>query len=181
METMTDTAVASDRRPWIVAAVLGAIAVALVVVLLAAILPQRHHDRSRPVVNGAITATEQRAMDAASQEVANLLTYARKTFDADYARTLAGATGPLASDLTKNKATLLSQMKTGKFDLQGTVTGTAFEQQSGATALILVSAQGYKLPDGAQKTLSSTARFELTMNEVNGKWLASDLQSVGLV
>ena len=47
--------------------------------------------------------------------------------------------------------------------------------------LILVSADGYKLPDGGQRTLTSTARFELTMTKVKGKWLASDLQSVGLI
>lgn len=178
---MTGPQPSGDRTPWIVTASAGAVALALTVVLLAVILPDRHHHNSRPAVAGAITATEQRAMDAASLEISNVLTYARASFDHDYARTLAGATGPLATDLDKQKAMILSQMKSGKFDLQGTVTATAFEQQSGTTALILVSAQGYKLPDGAQKTLTSTARFEVTMSDINGKWLASDLQSVGLV
>lgn len=179
-EIMTQTRRSSDRAPWLTAVVLGVIAVALAAVLLFVIGPDRdHHDSATTGVG--LTTSEQRALDAAAQQVVNILTYTRKTFDADYTRTLAGATGALLTDLKKEKSALSDQMSKGKFDLQGTVTNSAFEEVSGKDSLILVSAQGYKLPDGGQRTLASTARFQVTMTSVDGKWLATDLQSVGLI
>ncbi len=177
---MTGTRPSSGREPWLVAAVLAAVAVVLAAVLLFVIRPA--HDRQigqKPKLG--LTSSEQRAVDAAAKQVVNILSYSRKSFDADYARTLAGATGALRADLAKQKATLKSQMTKGKYDLQGAVTGSAFEQVSDKTSLVLVSAQGYKLPSGKQRTLASTARFEITMKSVKGKWLASDLSSVGLI
>ena len=98
---------------------------------------------------------EQAAVTAASQQVLNMLTYKRTTFDADYSRTVAGATGALKSDLNQssNKTALLQKMTQGKFDLQGQV--TAFRVRGGqwANYNVLVSASGYQLPDGGQRTL----------------------------
>ena len=177
---MTQTRPASDRTPWLAAAVLGLIAVVLAVVLLVVIRPDRNRHASGKQDLG-LSSSEQQAVDAGAKQIVNILSYSRKTFDADYARTLAGTTGALRADLAKQKATLKSQMVKGKFDLQGTVTSSAFEQVSDNTSLVLVSAQGYKLPTGGQRTLASTARFEVTMKSVGGKWLASDLTSVGLI
>ena len=71
-------------------------------------------------------------------------------------------------------------MTSGKFDLQGQVTSCRFEEPaSGASYAVLVSAQGYKVPDTGPKTLASTARFEVTMTQVKGKWLASDCNRSG--
>jgi hypothetical protein len=177
---MTDTRPPGDRTPWITAGVLGVIAVVLAVLLLAVIRPDRHRHESAAKKLG-LTSAEQQAVDAGAQQVLNLLTYSRKTFDADFARTLAGSTGGLRSDLDKQKPTLLSEITKNKFDLEGTVKNSAFEERDGANYLVLVSADGYVLPDGGTKTLKSTARFELTMAKVSGKWLASNLRSVGLV
>jgi Mce-associated membrane protein len=177
---MTGIRPTSGREPWLVAAVLGAIAVVLAAVLLFVIRPAHNrHAADKPELG--LTSSEQQAVDAAAKQVVNILTYSRKSFDADYARTLSGATGALRSDLAKQRATLKSQMIKGKYDLQGAVTSSAFEQINDKTSLVLVSAQGYKLPSGKPRTLASTARFEITMKSVNGKWLASDLSSVGLI
>lgn len=179
---MTESPTRDPRLRWILASALAAVAVGLVVVLVTVLLPARHRHQHAAAQVG-ITATEHAAVDAASKQVINLLTYSRKSFDADYARTSAGATGALLKDLSvaSNKSSLLQQMTSGKFDLQGQVTAAAFEESSGANYAVLVSAQGYKVPDTGSKTLASTARFEVTMTQVKGKWLASDLQSVGLV
>jgi hypothetical protein len=176
---MTDTRAAGSRAPWISAAVLGVVAVVLAVLLLTWVRPahNRHADAAKDV---GLNSAEQHALDAGAQQVLNLLTYSRKTFDADYARTLAGATGGLASDLSKQKQTILTEMTKNKIDLQGTVTNSAFEEKAGGKYLVLISADGYVLPDGGQRTLKSTARFELTMAKVGGRWLASNLQSVGI-
>jgi Mce-associated membrane protein len=164
----------------VTAAALGLVAIALAAVVAFVVHPERNRLQAEARAVG-LSPTAQQAVDAGTQEVVNLLTYSRKTFDADYARTLAGTSGALNADLTKQKATLLQQMTQGKFDLQGSVTSSAFEQTSGSNTLILVSAEGYKLPDGGQRTLASTARFEITMTRVGGKWLATNLQSVGLI
>jgi Mce-associated membrane protein len=177
---MTETPRTGARAPWITAAALGGVAVVLAAVLLFVIHPQRD-DNGSSAKDVGLSASEQQAMDAASKQVLNILTYSRKTFDSDYARTLAGATGALRADLAKQKASLSAQMTKGKFDLQGAVTSSAFEEVSDKSSLILISAQGYKVPVGGQRTLASTARFQVTMTSVGGKWLASDLQSVGLI
>jgi hypothetical protein len=176
---MTGTRRPGVRTPGLVAAGLAAIAVVLAVVLFVVIRPDRR-DESRGAKVG-LTRSEQQALDAGAKQVVNILTYSRKTFDADYARTLAGTTGGLRTDLGKQRAALKTQLTKGKFDLQGTVTSSAFEEANGKNSLILVSAQGYKLPAGGQRTLASTARFEVTMVSVDGKWLASNLSSVGLI
>ncbi len=176
---MTGTRPQGVRTPWLTAAVLAVVAVVLAVLLLVVIRPDRR-DQSGGAKFG-LTSSEQQALDAGAKQVVNILTYSRKSFDADYARTLAGTTGALRADLGKQKAALRTQLTKGKFDLQGTVTSSAFEEVSGKNSLVLISAQGYKLPTGGQRTLASTARFEVTMTSVDGKWLASDLTSVGLI
>lgn len=175
---MADTARLSARAPWIIAGVLGLVALVLAAVL-AFVLPGRNRDDS---LSGAgLASSEQQALDAARQETVNFLTYSRKNFQGEYARTLAGAMGGFKDDLNKQKAAILTALTKGKFDLMGAVTGSAFEEVNGDSSLILVSAQGYKLPDGAARVLQTTARFEVTIAKIKGKWLVSDLQSVGIV
>ena len=179
---MTDTHRPGGRARWIVAAVLAAVAAALAVVTFAVVVPDLHH-RQRLAAQVGLSSAEQAAVTAGSQQALNLLTYTRTRFDSDYARAVAGATGALKSDLTNatNKTNLRKQMTTGSFDLQGQVTASAFEEASGANYLVLVSASGYQLPDGKSRTLSSTARFEITMTQVGGKWLAANLTTIGLI
>ncbi|MDP9091681.1 MAG: hypothetical protein M3N95_01745 [Actinomycetota bacterium] len=179
---MTETKPSSGRVPWVLAAALAAVAVALAVVLATLALPARHRHQ-RAVAQLGLTSLEQQAVDAASKQAVNLLSYRRATFDADYARTVAGTTGALKTDLLSGtkKSTLLSEMTSGKFDLQGQVTASAFEQAAGAKYAVLVSASGYQVPDSGSRTLNSSNRFEITMTRVGTAWLASDLQSVGLI
>jgi hypothetical protein len=179
---MTESRPPSGRLPWILAAALAAVAVALAVVLVSVALPARHRHQ-RAVAQLGLTSLEHQAVDAAAQQALNLLSYRRSAFDADYARTVAGTTGALRADLLSGtkKATLLSEMTTGKFDLQGQVTASAFEQAAGAKYAVLVSASGYQVPDTGSRTLNSSNRFEITMTKVGTAWLASDLQSVGLI
>ena len=179
---MIETQPSGSRGRWIAAAVLGAVAVALVVVIAVPLRDARDH-RHHVAGQVGLSGVEQAAVTAATQQVLNMLTYKRSTFDADYARTVAGATGSLKSDLNQssNKTALLQKMQQGKFDLQGQVSASAFEENSGANYNVLVSASGYQVPDGGQRTLASTARFEITMTLVGTKWLASNLQTVGLI
>jgi hypothetical protein len=169
-----------SRAPWLAAAILGAAAILLGGLFVFVIHPAHDRNASAPKPVG-LTAAEQQSVDAGAKQVVNILTHSRKSFAADYARTVSGAAGALRADLVKKQAALLAQMTKGKYDLQGSVTNSAFEEVSGNSSLILVLAAGYKLPDRGQRTLILTTRFELTMTKVDGKWLASDLQSIGLI
>ena len=182
-----------SRVPAIVAAAFLALTIALVVVLFSVIRPDRNDNSSgssgasnpssssTDVPSGGLATEQQRVVDAATIEVKNIFTYARKSYDADYQRAIDGATGGVKTDLESNKAKLLAQMQSGKFDLEGAITGAAFEEIQGNQAVVLISAQGYKLPDGAERTLASAARFEVTLTLVGNRWLASGLTSVGLI
>lgn len=165
--------------PFVVAAALAGVAVALAVIVFVVLRPDRHANHKN--AGHGLSAVQLQAVDAAKLQVKNMLTYSRSTFDADIARTEAGASGGLLSDLEKQKDTLKSQMTTGKFDLQGVITAWAFEESAGQNYSVLVSAQGWKIDSSGNRTLQTRARFEVTMNRSGGKWLASNLQSVGLI
>jgi hypothetical protein len=167
------------RRPWLVAVVCAIVATGLAVTLIAFHLPSRH-DRQHATAAGALTNTEQLATQAAAQEVVDLLTYTRASFNADFQRALNGMSGALQSDQAKDKAATLAAMTKGKFDLKGQVTQTALESSTPTTALVLVSATGYQVPASGTPTPTTYARFEVTMTEVKGTWLATNLSSVGL-
>ena len=172
---MSDTRDRSAIAPWITAGVLGVLAVALAVALTVFILP------NRGTSPGGLSSSEKRSVTAAKQELINILTYSRTTFDADYARALDGATGTLKDDLAGKKALTRKALTDGKIDLLGKVTEAAFEQRSGDSTVVLLSATGYTVGADRVPVAKSTDRFELTMTDVKGKWLMSDFQNVGLV
>lgn len=178
---MTD-ARRADARPWIVAAALGAVAIALGAVVLFVIHPDRSDKQKLGRATG-LTALQQQAMDAGRTEALNLTTYSRKAFAADYARALSGATGDLAKDLnsTPKRDQLLANMNSGKFDLSGQVVNTALEAQAGDQFSVLVLTLGYKVPDTGPKVQSSRSRFEMTIVRQGGKWLVSSLKDIGTI
>jgi hypothetical protein len=182
MTNSTVPARGGGRTPWVVGIVLTVVAAALAAVTFAVVLPDRHRHQHQLSQVG-LTSLEQGAVVAARQQMLNMLTLRRTSFDADWARAAAGATGSLAADLANqnNKKTLLQQMTTGKFDLQGQVTASGYEESSGNNYLVLVSASGYQVPDSGTRTLVSNQRVEITMTRVGGKWLASNFKSIGLI
>lgn len=174
-ENMSEVRRRRGAAPWISAAVAGAAAIVLAVVLL---VPLRHA-KDAPV--SGLSSREQSAMTAASQEVVNLLTYTRKNFDADFQRALSGMTGALLSDQQKLKDQTKTAMAKNKVDLKGEVAEVAYSGTDDAgNILVLVSAAGYQVPESGTPLMTTNARFEITMNRIGGKWLASNLQNVGL-
>lgn len=162
------------RLPWILAGVLGLVCVLLAVLLFAVIQPRRGDK------NSVLDSNERAAVAAARQFVVNQFTYSRASFDADFQRTLDGSTGKLKSDLGGLKTKLLQSMTQGKFDLTGAVQDVALEESTKSSALVLVSATGYQVTSAGQIP-TAISRFAITMTKVGSTWLASDLQSVGLV
>jgi hypothetical protein len=164
--------------PLIAAAVAGALAVVLAVIYFVWV----HPDHSAAASTGAFTRTEREVMDAAATEAVNLQTYRRAHFDADWNRALSGTTGALKSDLAKDKARILKAMQQAKIDTKAQIAHTALAgpTDKGNGYVVLVTVLGYKL-SGTSESLPATQRLQLTMVNVGGKWLATDLQQLGLI
>jgi hypothetical protein len=180
-ESMSEPRRTSGRAPWITAGVLGVIAALLAVAVFVLIPSSKRHDRASGSP-GALTSDQQHAVTAAATEAVNVLSFSRKTFAADFARALAGTTGALKSDLEGKKATTLSTMTSGKIDLHATVAQSAYEGTDSSThhILVLVTVNGFNTNDQGVSTAPTPQRLEMTMNKVGSKWLASDIESVGI-
>jgi hypothetical protein len=164
-----------SAAPWIVAAVAGAVLVALLVTYFVALRPAQDD------VVGDLTATENAAVDAAGAEMANLLSFRRAQFDADFQRALSGATGALKSDVNDKKALTKSTMTKGKFDLIGKVTHKALEGPVGsgnkAGYVVLVTVNGYRSNAMSQPVQQTLA---VTVVRSGKKWLASQVTNIGV-
>jgi hypothetical protein len=175
----------TPRAPWITAAVAGAILVALLVVYFVALRPdERHadHEHAQAILNsGHLTSEESAAMNAAAGEMVNLVTFSRAHFDADFQRALDGATGPLRSDVSKQRDNTLKAMTQGKFDLFGRATHKALSdsvQEGGKHGyVVLVTINGYRstAPDSPIQQ-----NMAVTVIDVNGKWLAYQVKNIGI-
>lgn len=165
----------SRRAPWIVAAVAGAVFVALLVTYFVALRP------AEGKVVGDLTANENAAVDAAGTEMSNLLSFRRAHFDADFQRALAGATGSLQADVKAKKDVTLATMTKGKFDLVGQVTHKALEGPAGSGKtkgyVVLVTVNGYQSNAKAQVVQQTLA---VTVVRSGNKWLASDVTNIGV-
>ena len=172
---MAATRAALARPPWLVAGILAVVAAALGVTVFA-VLPGSKEHRQNSVGNSSLSGQERAAMQAARIETVNLLTYARKSFDADWARAMAGATGQLKSDLQTDKATTQQNLTKNKFDVTATVTDVGLvggDTRSGFQVLVVAS--GHRVDDSGTPSAAIPSRIQLTMTKAAGKWLASDL------
>jgi len=170
---MTDTR-SENRLAWLTAGLLGIFVVVLAVGMVALFVVRGH--RANPGLNGH----EQAAVDAASREMINLQSFRLAHFDADFARASSGLTGGLLSALNGKKASLKDGLEKSKQDTTAAVTQAGFKQQSGQDAVVLMTMNNYRVDAKGKKTLFNTGRFEVTVSDVKGQWLASNLTSVGV-
>lgn len=169
----------SRRAPWLAAAVLALVVAALVLALVRVDSVRANADAGSQY---GPTAQQRAAVRAGAIEAANMLTFTRAHFARDYDRALHGMTGALAHDFgsarIRNKT--LQTMRRGKVDLRGTVVQSAFESQSGGSVLIMVTVNGMQVSDAGNTSTPNPQRLELTMVQRDGRWLASNLTSVGI-
>ena len=158
--------------PWLIAVIAGVVFVVLIIVYYVPL----DHARAD---SGAdqFSSSEKAAMTAASVEASNLLTFSRAKFDADFTRAANGTTGALKKDFLSKKATTLSVITKGKFDLTARVTHQALVGPSGKGGKaydVLISVNGYKstTPD-----VPTQQNLIVTVTKVGSSWLASNLQS----
>lgn len=152
----------------------------LVALLLAAALGvllvvRDHH------ANAGLSAREQAAVDAASREMVNLQTFRLAHFDADFARARSGLTGDLLKAFSPKKAALHDGLVKSRRDTSASVTQAAFEQSKGNNAVVLMTMNNYRVDAKGKQTLFDSGRFEVTVTDIGGTWLASNLTSVGLM
>lgn len=169
--------------PWLTAGVAGIVFVALAVVFFAVLLPYRDDHPARGGFKAAqFSAGEQQAITAASTEAANILSYRRAHFQADWQRALDGATGSLRADVSQNKAATLSALQKGKFDLSAKVVHAALEgpvqgKATGTGYVVLVVVNGYR---SVALDVPTPQNLQVTVVKKNGKWLASDISNIGV-
>jgi hypothetical protein len=164
----------STSAPWIAAGIAGVVLVGLLAVYFFVLRPDEDD------VAGGLNSEERTAMSAAGTEAANVLSYRRSHFAADFQRALSGATGNLAGDLRQQKSNTRKTINDGKFDMSATVTHTALEGpagKSGHAYTVLVTLNGYRSNAPNQPTPSQLA---LTVQLVRGKWLVSDVENIGV-
>jgi hypothetical protein len=175
----------TSLAPWITAAVAGVVLIALLLVFFLWLRPDERdadRDHARALQNsGQLTAVEKAAMTAAGTEMVNLVTFSRAHFEDDFQRALNGATGALRSDVEKQHDNTLKAVTNGKFDLYGRLTHKALEDTfvaNGKTGyVVLVTINGYRSTAPDQPIQQSLA---ISVVNVDGKWLASQVTSIGL-
>jgi hypothetical protein len=170
--------------PWVVAGVLALVCGAIIAVLPYVRGVSNRADAASGAAKDtvALSVDYQAAVQAAATEAANVLTYSRKNFDADWNRSLAGTTGKLRHDHEADKATTEQRLTSQKVDLVATVQHSAFEStdDNGKTVLVLVTVDGVAVNDQGERSAQTPQRLELTMVKSGGKWLAGDLSMIGI-
>jgi Mce-associated membrane protein len=164
-----------SRAAWLTAGVLGVFVVLLGAGLGVLLVVRGHHS------NPGLTTREQAAVDAASREMINLQSFRLAQFESDFARAQDGVTGDLAKAFASKKASLLNGLKNSKQDTSAAVTQAAFERIDGNAAQVLMTMNNYRIDAKGKKTLFTAGRFEVTVNNVGGRWLTSNLTAVGLM
>jgi hypothetical protein len=164
-----------NRLAWLTAGGLGLVALLLAAVL--GVLLAVRDDRP----SAGLSAREQAAVDAASREMINLQTFRVAHFDADFARARIGLTGDLLKAFDPKKAALREGLVQSKQDTSASVSQAAFEQSKGNTAVVLMTMDNYRVDGKGKRTLFNSGRFEVTVTNVGGTWLASNITSVGLM
>ena len=175
----------TSLAPWITAAVAGVVLIALFLVWLLWLRPaERDADREHAAAlqsAGQLTPAETAAMNAAGTEMINLVTFSRDTFDADFQRALAGATGSLREDVASKRDDTLTAITKGKFDLYGRLTHKALSdtvEADGKTGyIVLVTINGYR---SNAPTVPIQQNLAVTVINVDGKWLANDVTNIGV-
>lgn len=111
-------------------------------------------------------------------EAAALLIYRRHSFAQDLATAEAGASGNLLTQVKSQAAKLQTQLITGHFDLTAEMHATAIESVTPRQVVLLVAADGYKVPDKGARTLQSRQRLEVDVVSDGQRWHVDNVTPV---
>ena len=166
----------APRRSWRRRRLASAVTAVVVVLGLGVGLGVLLWPSSSSVAEG-LTSDERAAMQAAGTAVVDLVSYSRSSFDDDYDRALAATTGKLHDDMASTKTQTLQTMKKGGFDLAAKLDETALvAAPDGEGTNVLVVVSGWTVDDAGKTSDPKIERVQMTMQKVDGAWLASNLQ-----
>ena len=135
----------------------------------------------RPDPVAGLSSSQQAAIDAATQAAVNLQTFRRASFDQDFANALASLTPEFASQqLEPRKDALQQQLTSGGRDASATALSSGLVSSTASQAVVLVVTNTTQTADDGTSTPFVFSRLQLTLQYTGGKWLVSDLTSVGL-
>lgn len=160
--------------PWLVAAVAGAVLVALLVLYFAVLRPYRAH---HPV--GEFSSAEKAAIAAGTTEVETLGTMSKQNFEQNYDSALKGATGAFKQDLTRLRDQAKKNIADAAITGQVTHTALAGPTQGGPAGYVILATFGRSTSDIAG-LLQAPQQIAVTVVQSGGKWLVSDVRSVGI-
>lgn len=116
------------------------------------------------------------AVQAARQEMVNLMTVDYRTVDSAIARILQGATGSFKDDFAANSAKFVDTVTKAESTSQATVQASGVVSFSDTSAQVLVALDSVvKSPDKPQGVLNHT-RWQVTVDKVGNRWLVSKLE-----
>lgn len=142
----------------------------------------QHWLLTRLATNGAAscdppgTAALATACMKASAGAAAITTFRRSTFDRDFHHLTSLLTGSLLADVRSQKRSTLHAMLTGGFDLRSEVVASAVETATPHQVEVLVALNGYR----STSNTPIPQRLAVTIENVRGRWLLSDVASVGV-
>lgn len=136
------------------------------------------HNNSADPIAAPGTQELKNAVAAGQSETSALLSYHRKTFDADLARAQAGASGPLLADVKGQATKLRTQMTSGHFDLKAVMHAAAIESVAPREVVLLVAVDTYQVPDHGKETLQLHERLEVDVVEAGSTWYVDNVSPV---
>jgi len=115
---------------------------------------------------------------AGAQEVVNLLSFSRATYDSDFGRALAGLTGPLLTEQQTQHDSIRSAMEAARSDYVGEIRCIGIESASADSVLMLVAATSSSVNDSGVRSVESLPKIEVGIARINGTWLVNQFQTV---
>jgi hypothetical protein len=164
---------------WLLAVAVVGLAALVVAAVLLGVRDHRHQQRASN--QQAVSPTEQTALAAARAESVALTTISYQTAAGDVRRVLAGATGALRTQFASEASQLPATLARTKSASRGVVLSSALSSLSGdrAQALVAVDAT-VSGTDTAKAGVLKHYRIVVTLQRVQGKWLASDVAFAGV-
>ncbi|WP_037043685.1 hypothetical protein [Pseudonocardia halophobica] len=168
-ETAADAPASGDRRRGPARAVT---VLALVALVAAAVAGVYAGIAQRSAADGRA------AVDAARQVATNLTTIKQDTADADLQRLLDGTTGDFKAEFEQRRGPFVQIVQQAKVSTEGQVVEAGLDSLDGDTARTLVAVHSTVTNSAATQPENRDYRLAVTLDRVDGRWLASSVEFV---
>lgn len=168
-----ESAVEAARLGWRRAVALGALAVAVLALLVVAAMPAGR-------LFGAWRTGSDRsaAVQAARQETLNLTTVSFRTADRDIQRMLDGATGAFREQFDQRAKPFLDTVRQARVESTGSIAESGVESTGDNTVTVLVAATAQVSNTAGPGATPRDYRLRLVVRHEAGRWLVADVSFV---